>query len=114
MKAGDNRFLDAILYICKNSCTWRAFFASFGPWHTGYVHNSHWAASGVLERVFHLAGGIGDMSGGISEKEPGHWREYEKAMYTGRNEVERMFRRLGYRPWLYRRGFRREYSQTGS
>jgi hypothetical protein len=54
------------------------------------------------------------MSGGISEKEPGHWREYEKAMYTGRNEVERMFRRLGYRPWLYRRGFRREYSQTGS
>jgi transposase len=37
VKLDTSRFLDAIIYICENGCTWRACSETFGPWHTIYV-----------------------------------------------------------------------------
>ncbi|MDR0721580.1 MAG: transposase [Treponema sp.] len=52
VRVDNDRFLDAIIYICENGCTWRSLPVSFGPWHTIYVRINRWAKSGVLERVF--------------------------------------------------------------
>jgi hypothetical protein len=32
VKVDTSRFLDAIIYICENGCTWRALPETFGPW----------------------------------------------------------------------------------
>ena len=43
--------LDALFYIAKEGCTWRALPAEFGPWHTIYMRLNRWAKAGVLARV---------------------------------------------------------------
>jgi transposase len=53
VKVDNNRFLDAIIYICENDCKWRSLPETFGPWHTIYVRINRWAKNGVLERLFH-------------------------------------------------------------
>jgi transposase len=53
VKADNNRFLDAMIYICENGCKRRARPSSFGPWHTIYARISRWAKKGVPEQVFH-------------------------------------------------------------
>jgi transposase len=53
VKVDTSRFLDAIIYICENGCTWRALPEVFGPWHTIYVRINRQAKNGVLERTFH-------------------------------------------------------------
>jgi transposase len=46
-------FIDAIIYMTENACTWRSLPESFGPWHTIYMRFNRWAKNGVMERVFH-------------------------------------------------------------
>ena len=53
VKVDNNRFLDAIIYVCENGCKWRALPETFGPWHAIYVRINRWAKNGVLERVFY-------------------------------------------------------------
>jgi transposase len=49
----DNRqLLAALIYHCKNGCSWRALPQSFGHWHVIYVRLNRWAKNGVLERVY--------------------------------------------------------------
>ena len=43
--------LNALLYIAKEGCSWRALPERFGNWHTVYVRLNRWAKRGVLERV---------------------------------------------------------------
>ncbi len=43
--------LDALFYMAKESCTWWALPAEFGPWHMVYMRLNRWAKSGVLARV---------------------------------------------------------------
>jgi transposase len=44
--------LNALIYRCKNGCSWRDIPAEFGNWHVIYVRFSRWTASGVLEKVY--------------------------------------------------------------
>jgi transposase len=49
----DNRdMLNALIYRCKNGCSWRDLPIEFGNWHVIYVRFSRWAQSGVLEKVY--------------------------------------------------------------
>jgi len=49
----DNRnMLNALLYRCKNGCSWRDLPSEFGNWHVIYVRFSRWAQNGVLQRVY--------------------------------------------------------------
>ena len=43
--------LNALLYVAKEGCSWRALPERFGNWHTVYVRLNRWAKRGVLERV---------------------------------------------------------------
>ena len=43
--------LDALFYIAKEGCTWRALPTEFGPWHTIYMRLNRWAKADVLARV---------------------------------------------------------------
>ena len=45
------RVLDALLYIAKESCTWRGLPKEFGHRHTIYMRLSRWAKAGVLQPV---------------------------------------------------------------
>ena len=45
------RVLDTLLYIAKESCTWRGLPKEFGHWHTIYMRLSRWAKAGVLQPV---------------------------------------------------------------
>ena len=45
-------FLNAILYVAVNGCTWRGLPTEYGCWHTVYTRMSRWAKAGVLDRVF--------------------------------------------------------------
>ena len=44
--------LNALLYLAKEGCSWRALPERFGPWHTVYMRMNRWARAGVLERVW--------------------------------------------------------------
>ena len=49
----DNRdMLNALIYRCKNGCSWRDLPREFGNWHVVYMRFSRWAKSGVLERIY--------------------------------------------------------------
>jgi transposase len=49
----ENRvMLNALIYRCKNGCTWRDLPKEFGNWHVIYMRFSRWAKNGVLERVY--------------------------------------------------------------
>src|SRR5215510_5761339 len=49
----DNRvILNALIYRCKNGCSWRDLPKEFGNWHVIYMRFSRWAKNGVLQRVY--------------------------------------------------------------
>ena len=49
----DNRdMLNALIYRCKNGCSWRDLPKDFGNWHVIYVRFSRWAKNGVLQRIY--------------------------------------------------------------
>jgi transposase len=49
----DNRvFLDAVLYRCKNGCSWRELPPEFGNWHGIYMRFSRWTHNGVFDRIY--------------------------------------------------------------
>ena len=50
-KVGQRQVLDALLYLAKEGCSWRALPERFGNWHTIYIRLNRWARQGVLERV---------------------------------------------------------------
>jgi transposase len=42
--------LNALVYICRNGCSWRALPEKFGKWHAIYVRFSRRTKSGVWEQ----------------------------------------------------------------
>jgi transposase len=52
VKINNRDLLKALIYRCKNGCSWRSLPESFGPWHTIYVRLDRWSKNGVLERVY--------------------------------------------------------------
>jgi transposase len=49
----DNRtMLDALIYRCKNGCSWRDMPKEFGNWHVIYMRFSRWTQNGVMESVY--------------------------------------------------------------
>jgi transposase len=49
----DNRdMINALIYRCKNGCSWRDMPKDFGNWHVIYMRFSRWAKNGVLERIY--------------------------------------------------------------
>jgi transposase len=52
VKIGNRDMLNALIYRCKNGCSWRDMPKEFGNWHVVYVRFSRWAKNGVLERVY--------------------------------------------------------------
>jgi len=49
----DNRnMLNALIYRCKNGCSWRDLPKEFGNWHVIYMRFSRWAKNGVLENIY--------------------------------------------------------------
>jgi len=45
-------FLNALIYRCKNGCSWRDLPKEFGNWHVIYMRFSRWAKNGVLEKLY--------------------------------------------------------------
>ena len=43
--------LDAIFYVCKTGCQWRALPSDFPPWGTVYSYFRTWKNDGTWERV---------------------------------------------------------------
>jgi transposase len=43
--------LNALIYRCKNGCSWRDLPSEFGNWHVIYVRFARWTKNGVLERI---------------------------------------------------------------
>jgi len=37
------QFLNAILYVAKNGCKWRALTKEYGSWHTIYMRINRWS-----------------------------------------------------------------------
>jgi transposase len=52
VKVENRNLLNALIYRCKNGCSWRGLPQSFGPWHTIYVRIDRWAKNGIRERVY--------------------------------------------------------------
>jgi transposase len=52
VKINNRTLLDALIYRCKNGCSWPDLPKEFGNWHVVYVRFSRWAQNGVLERVY--------------------------------------------------------------
>lgn len=49
----DNRhFVEAVLWLLRNGCRWRALPAAWGNWHTMYTRFQRWARTGVWDNVF--------------------------------------------------------------
>jgi transposase len=49
----DNRdMLNAIIYRCKNGCSWRDLPKEFGNWHVVYMRFSRWVKNGVLMSIY--------------------------------------------------------------
>lgn len=47
----NRRFVEAVLWLARNGCRWRALPAAWGNWHTTYTRFQRWARSGVWEKV---------------------------------------------------------------
>jgi transposase len=49
----DNRtMLNALIYRCKNGCSWRDLPRELGHWHVIYMRFSRWTHNGVMDRVY--------------------------------------------------------------
>ena len=47
----NRRFVEAVLWLLRNGCRWRALPAAWGNRHTTYTRFQRWTASGVWARV---------------------------------------------------------------
>ena len=52
VKIPNRVFLDAIIYRCKNGCSWRDLPQEFCNWHSIYMRFSRWTQNGVFDRVY--------------------------------------------------------------
>ena len=47
----NRRFVEAVPWLLRNGCRWRALPAAWGNWHTTHTRFQRWTASGVWARV---------------------------------------------------------------
>ena len=47
----NRRFVEAVLWLARNGCRWRALPAAWGNWHTTYTRFARWAKSGAWGRL---------------------------------------------------------------
>jgi len=47
----NRRFVEAVLWLARNGCRWRALPAAWGNWHTTYTRFQRWARAGVWAKV---------------------------------------------------------------
>lgn len=47
----NRRFVEAVLWLARNGCRWRALPKEWGNWHTTYTRFMRWARSGVWAKV---------------------------------------------------------------
>ena len=52
VKIDNLTFINALLYICENSCKWRRLPKEFGYWHVIYKRFNKWVKAGVIDRLF--------------------------------------------------------------
>jgi transposase len=52
VKINNRDMLNALIYRCKNGCSWRDLHTEFGHWHVIYMRFSRWAKNGALERIY--------------------------------------------------------------
>ena len=52
VKIRNDILLNALIYRCKNGCSWRDLPKEFGNWHVIYMRFSRWAKNGVLEKIY--------------------------------------------------------------
>ena len=52
VKIDNYDMLNALIYRCKNGCSWRDLPKEFGNWHVIYMRFSRWAKNGVLESIY--------------------------------------------------------------
>ena len=52
VKIPNRVFLDAIIYRCKNGCSWRDLPKEFGNWYVIYMRFSRWTQNGVFARIY--------------------------------------------------------------
>ena len=45
-------FINALLYICENSCKWRRLPKVYGNWHVIYKRFNRWVKAGVINNLF--------------------------------------------------------------
>jgi len=45
-------FINALLYICENSCKWRRLPEIYGNWHVIYKRFNRWVKTGVINNLF--------------------------------------------------------------
>ena len=48
---GQPPFVEAVLWLLRNGCCWRALPAVWGHWHTTYTRFQRWTAAGVWVRM---------------------------------------------------------------
>lgn len=52
VQVDNHTFLNALIYIAENRCTWRTLPKRFGKWATIYKRYRRWSENGVLKTVF--------------------------------------------------------------
>jgi transposase len=52
VKIANRDMLNALIYRCKNGCSWRDLPKEFGNWHVVYVRFSRWAKNGVFASIY--------------------------------------------------------------
>ena len=52
VRVSNRETLNALLYLVRQGCVWRALPQRYGPWHTVYMRLRRWAERGLLEQVW--------------------------------------------------------------
>ena len=58
-------FINALLYIAENRCTWRTLPERFGKWKTIYSRLRRWGELGVLDQLFAELQELNLVDGGV-------------------------------------------------
>jgi len=53
----NHHFVDAVLWLARNGCRWRALSADWGNWHTTYTRFQRWARGRVGQGLGRSAAG---------------------------------------------------------
>ena len=46
------RFINALLYICENSCKWRRLPKEYGSWNAVYKRFHRWVETSIIDKLF--------------------------------------------------------------